>query len=374
MAKLLWGLVILSGVFYPAACISYRRRLKYRKLEIERILKGGTLSAYANAFSGASPTETVERLFQLYYAWQTYILSISLNILVSCGACAAILMRFGWQFGFPDIEARVAYMPLSSAAALAGAFVWGLYDIMQRYETVDLSPVSLHYVWLRMLIVAALAPLVSLPAADSLHPLIGFAIGAFPLSALQDFVKRQAKDRGLSSSAEPTEAPTLNLLQGMTDGMLDRLLNEGYEGIQQLANTDPFKLLLKTNLDWKTVLDLIDQSILFDYTGPKGTTLRAIGIRGSIELATIQQNLNSNKLHEVAEGSKLIALVAGKLGEDEAGVRNLVKNAFEDVQVNLVWDLWGDEEVKKGGGAEDQLEEPSGPKTLAAGASDGPRA
>jgi hypothetical protein len=174
-------------------------------------------------------------------------------------------------------------------------------------------------------------------------------------SPLQDFIKRQAKDKfNLAGSAEPTEGPTLNQLEGMTDGMLTRLLNEGYESVQQLANADPFKLLLKTNLDWKTVLDLIDQPILFDYTGPSGVSLRTIGIRGTIELATIEQDLLSDDVTAVADAKKLVAVVATKLGQDEAGVRNLVKNAFEDVQVNLLWDLWGDEEVKK----DDPTDEP----------------
>jgi hypothetical protein len=142
----------------------------------------------------------------------------------------------------------------------------------------------------------------------------------------------------------------------MTDGMLGRLLNEGHESVQQLANADPFKLLLRTNLDWKTVLDLVDQAILFNYTGPNGASLRTIGIRGSIELATTEGDLRSDDDAVVAEAKKLVTVIATKLGQDEAGVRNLAKNAFEDVQVNLLWDLWGDEEVNK-----DQPEDESAP-------------
>ena len=133
-----------------------------------------------------------------------------------------------------------------------------------------------------MLVAPALAPLIGGAFTDALKSLLGFAIGTFPVVALQDFIKRQAKDKfNLAGSVEPTEGPTLNQLEGMTDGMLGRLLNEGYESVQQLASADPFKLLLKTNLDWKTVLDLIDQAILFNYTGPNGASLRTIGIRGN---------------------------------------------------------------------------------------------
>jgi hypothetical protein len=349
MPQLAWILLGLSGAIYPAIYIAYRRRLGYKKAELLRILcHGSTFAAYAKAFSReATAEQTTEKLFEFYYAGRAYILPILLNIVVTCGACAVVLIWFGWPLGLDVVEKHAAPIPPECGTALAGAFVWGLYDILQRYETIDLSPVSLHYLWLRMLVATALAPLLSSALTVSLKPLLGFAIGTFPISALQDFIKRQAKDKfNLSGSAEPTEGPTLNLLEGMTDGMLARLLNEGYESIQQLANADPFKLLLKTNLDWKTVLDLIDQAILFDYTGPNGAALRSIGIRGSIELATTEQDLRSKDQAAVAEANKLVAVIAAKLGQDEVGVRNLVKNAFEDVQVNLLWDLWGDEEVK----------------------------
>jgi hypothetical protein len=350
MPQLPWTLMILSGAIYPAIYAAYRRRLGYKKAELLRILShGSTFAAYAKAFSREStPDQTTEKLFEFYYAGRAYVLPILINILVTCGACAVVLIWFGWPLGLDVVEKHATLIPRECATALVGAFVWGLYDILQRYETIDLSPVSLHYLWLRMLVAPALAPLLGGALTDPLKPLLGFVIGTFPVSALQDFIKRQAKDKfNLSGAAEPTEGPTLNLLEGMTDGMLTRLLNEGYESIQQLANADPFKLLLKTNLDWKTVLDLIDQAILFDYTGPGGASLRAIGIRGSIELATAEASLRSEDQAVVAEANKLIAIIAAKLGQDEAGVRNLVKNAFEDVQVNLLWDLWGDEEVKK---------------------------
>jgi hypothetical protein len=284
MPQLPWILLVLSGVIYPAIYIAYRRRLNYKRLETHRILAHGiTFAAYAKAFSGEStPEQTAEKLFDFYYAGRAYVLPLLLNIVVTCGACAMVLIWFGWPLGLDMVQKRASLIPRECVSTLVGAYVWGLYDILQRCETIDLSPISLQYLSLRMLVAPALAPLIGGAFTDALKPLLGFAIGTFPVVALQDFIKRQAKEKfNLAGSAEPTEGPTLNQLEGMTDGMLARLLNEGYESVQQLASADPFKLLLKTNLDWKTVLDLIDQAILFNYTGPNGASLRTIGIRGN---------------------------------------------------------------------------------------------
>jgi hypothetical protein len=184
---LTWTLLILSGLIYPAIYIAYRRRLNYKRLETRRILAhGSTFAAYAKAFSGEStPDQTADKLFDFYYVGRAYVLPLLLNILVTCGACAVVLIWFGWPLGLQIVEERAAHIPRECASALVGAYMWGLYDILQRCETIDLSPISLQYIWLRMLLAPALAPLIGGAFTDTLKPLLGFAIGTFPIAALQ---------------------------------------------------------------------------------------------------------------------------------------------------------------------------------------------
>src|SRR5580658_5808745 len=108
MLWLLCTLVGLSSVLYPLVIVAYQRRLSYKRLEIDRILENGsTFKAYAKAFGEIDPKEVVDKLFELYYAWRTYVLPVALNMIVSAGACAIVLIRFGWSFGFPGIETRI---------------------------------------------------------------------------------------------------------------------------------------------------------------------------------------------------------------------------------------------------------------------------
>ena len=107
---------------------------------------GRTFAAYAKAFSGEpTPDETAKKLFDFYYAGRAYVLPLLLNIVVTCGACAVLLIWFGWPLGLDMVEKRARLIPRECVSALAGAYVWGLYDIFQRCETIDLSPISLQY-------------------------------------------------------------------------------------------------------------------------------------------------------------------------------------------------------------------------------------
>lgn len=189
--------------------------------------------------------------------------------------------------------------------------------------------------------------------ADSLKPAIAFAVGLFPTKELFDFARGQARKRlDIAMSAQPAEAPNLYKLQGLSEGMVDRLLDQGIESAAQLATADPIKLLLRTNIEWKTILDVIDEAILFNYFGDKIEKLRPFGIRGAIELASIQDQLVGNEASARQEAQALVARIAELLEVPEPAIRNAIQNAWEDVQVDFLWSLWGD--TDPGGDEEDR--------------------
>ena len=50
-------------------------------------------------------------------------------------------------------------------------------------------------------------------------------------------------------------------------------------------------MLRRTNLEWRNVLDMMDQAFLLIYVGPPIAKLRAMGICGAIEAAVLYQRL-----------------------------------------------------------------------------------
>ncbi|HEY0005390.1 MAG TPA: hypothetical protein VGB17_11325 [Pyrinomonadaceae bacterium] len=359
---LLWFIAILPGSLYVLIWIAYNRILAYKRREILSIMGGGdTFGLYILAFGAPSQrqssekgkeaqseddlNETVNNLFDLYYHHRAYILPIIINTIVTTFASIITLVWANLQIaGVPDdFEARLRSLPPVVLAAFAGAYIWGLHEILRRYRTIDLSPISLHLVWWRLLIAPILGYLISLPLVDSIKVFVGFGIGAFPARTLFDLIKSQMKKHAIfGADDQRAEQPNLYMLQGFTKEMIDYLEDEGIYSAAHLAQADPIKLLLRTNLEWKVILDVIDQAILFNYIGDKLRTLGPIGIRGAIEVAVIGQALLNENSHVRRRAIALVKLIASKLGEPDRGVLNLIEMLNEDVQVTFIWALWGE--------------------------------
>jgi hypothetical protein len=48
------------------------------------------------------------------------------------------------------------------------------------------------------------------------------------------------------------------MLRGLSPDVIDRLRDEGIDSTMRLAYADSIRLLLKTNFEWKTILDMIE--------------------------------------------------------------------------------------------------------------------
>jgi hypothetical protein len=351
LPAVLWLLVLFPGVFLYVLLQQFRNLLHGRREEIQSIMsRGTTFTKYLKAFESTRGAQTgalkktLDRLFYRKYGRSRYYFPLAMNAYLGGLFIDVALTWSRLPLGLPDgFTTIVLKIPGPAICGLAGAFIWGLFDVLRRFEAVDLSPASLHSIWMRMLVASILAPMISGAFTPSLKPLIAFAVGLFPTKEIFDFVRGQArKDLNLTTSAQPAEQPNLHKLQGVSETMVSRLIDEGIESAEQLASYDPFKLLLRTNLQWKTILDIIDQAILFDYFGEKSERLREFGIRGSIELASIQEDFTDDDAAIRAQCEQLVASIACRLEVEEIAVRNAIRNAYEDVQVELLWDLWGD--------------------------------
>lgn len=351
----LWFLIFLPGIFYPMLCFTYRRTLQYKYLEIENIMtQGNSLQRYIRAFEivGTDSQKTIKCLFEFYYHWKAYILPSVVIVFVTTVAGLICVVRMGIPMGLPnELGALIARMPSSIVAGLVGAYTWGVYDSLRRYHVIDLSPISLQFIWLRIVIAFVLGYGAGLIFKGDLEIFAAFGLGAFPVKTLKDFVKGEARKRfNMSGAPVPAEEPTLHKIQGLSKEINERLLEEGIYSTENLANADPVKLLLRTNFEWKVILDIIDQAILYCYVGDKIENLRPMGIRGSIELAELGHRLQDPDSKDQAE--KLCEEVAQLLGRSGIAVKNLIQTIIEDPQVDLIVNLWGETYV---GSSENQV-------------------
>jgi hypothetical protein len=229
-------------------------------------------------------------------------------------------------------------LPKACLEGFLGGYVWALYQVVWRYRSRDLTPSFAHALWIGLLTSSLTAGFVGSLGRYGDAPLLAYAIGFLPtldiVSWLQMTARRTLQARNADLQAE---APTLHHLEGATRSTILRLAEEGIDSAHQLAYADPFLLLLKTNLAWEEILDLIDQSLLFNYLHERMKSLRSAGIRGAVEFAAVFGVSGTRKDATYAE---LLASIADKIEMNVALAQNLVNTVRDDYQVCLVEELF----------------------------------
>jgi hypothetical protein len=200
-----WVICLSVAVPLPAIVISYTRLLTQKLDQIERLLIGPRADKFHEAFGynprqvdedGSAPSSkastpsrwrifgrggkgrerrTGERrnaefqnTFRAYYNWYSYALGLAFIAVVAISFAVAALARLGLSF-YPlpaDIQRLLAEAPTRALAAAAGAYLFGAYDAVRRYRTVDLYPSVLHYLWVRILVSAFVGYVVGAPFKD----------------------------------------------------------------------------------------------------------------------------------------------------------------------------------------------------------------
>jgi hypothetical protein len=372
-----WVICLSVAVPLPAIVISYTRLLTHKLDQIERLLIGPRAAKFNQAFgynlrdvvddaattstkqpsprrwrilanrngkderrSGERRNVEFQNTFRAYYNWYSYALGLAFIAVVSVGFAVAALAKLGLTF-YPlpvGVQAHLAETAPRALAAAAGAYLFGAYDAVRRYRTVDLYPSVLHYLWVRILVAAFVGYVVGAPFKEPADVLAAFAVGVFPLGDLWTWLRTRVD---IGTRREPVVGPSLRLIQGLeSEESRDRLADEGISTVQHLAYADPVGLLFRTNLEWNVILDLIDQAILVLYVGESIDKLRPPAIRSAVEFATIDSRLHGDDPEEAALAAQVITSTAQRLGMTESEVRNLAFQLNNDPVVEFIWDHW----------------------------------
>ncbi|HPO16321.1 MAG TPA: hypothetical protein PLI09_22990 [Candidatus Hydrogenedentes bacterium] len=302
-------------------------------------------------------------VFEQYFSPKFYALPLVISSFLVFWLAVMVLARLQQPVLaciFPDPFSKLlALVPKPILAACIGGYLWGLFDVLSRFRAHDLTPESIHFLWLRMLIAGAFAYVLAPTFQPAVATFLGFAMGFFPITTIKNLiVSRALKQLDSSSAAIPSEAPTLHKIQGLTEAAITRLSEENIESVQHLAYADPIKLLFRTNFEWKFILDIIDQAVLYIYIEDKIESLRKLGIRGAIEMATLIVELDevvpvtatgdkrdpANTIsHKKDLANATIDAIAQKLEIGTCVVERLCRAMSEDFQVEFIWNLLPDD-------------------------------
>jgi hypothetical protein len=366
MSTLLRILIIGLLPSVPLICIflAFSSVLKSKKFEMRMLLMRGEsltkyLSAYGKQQQLAIPelgTEEarfsfvkgiVDKIFWLQYSGWEYGYALFFNLfctfLLTTLAVASAAIPIGLPAGLADYLSKSADVKHIVAGGL-GALLWSIYEFAERYRSGDLAPDSIFAMGARLLIVSAVGAFVGAAANDHLALPLAFAVGVLPISSVRTFFLNKAfKAMNIASTPGIKENPAFSSLQGWNEDVCDKLKRAGISSVEQLACINPFQVFLRSNLDWRVILDLCDQALLAIYLGDKAEKLRSLGFRSAGELAEIEWYKDDADYFSDFTHTEAIKEIASALSMSDIQVRMLIQTLSQDITVSLISTLWLDD-------------------------------
>jgi hypothetical protein len=332
-------MLLTPAVLYLWLYLSYLQVIRDKHDAIKGLLaRGGAMKQYVNAYgsAGDDAEQIASRILQRNnYASMSYLRALVFTSFLTTIATAVAIARAGLPITLPSCLVDLIRTSPAIPALLggcAGAFVWGLYELLRRYRVGDLTPSVIYFTGIRLLVLSVVGPALSLLLKTEFTWAIAFGLGVLPLNTIAE-VTAEPTRRALKIAAPPAalQDDLFTSIQGLTQEMIDRLNEAGIYNAQQLAFVDPLRLLVRTNLDWKVILDLVDQAFLALYVGSKITGLRSMGIRGAVELTAVRDRPD------------LTASIAAILGRSPTEVDFLIGTFVYDPTTAFILELWGPE-------------------------------
>jgi hypothetical protein len=193
-----------------------------------------------------------------------------------------------------------------------------------------------------------------------------FFIGLFPSMAM-DAIRQRAQQL-FKPSTPGCDVLPLCLIDGIDDGIADRLAETGIWDVEHIATADAFKLTAQTLYPLRRVIDWMDQALLINYVRGNVVHFRACGVRGAIDFAALYRDATGLKTDPTQQAylasltdraQKLVQALAQKTNLQEATIYTIGRNVYEDAVVNFIWNLWFDDKDDQGAGGDQDNEPPS---------------
>lgn len=271
--------------------------------------------------------ETVSKLYQVVYNRWQYVAYITLITLVSLLVFAGYLRQddIATVMGGNNNAIITPETMQLLFYAFLGAYVFTVQATVRRYNTLDLQPQVFSSMLVRILVALAIVfagvkliqaaggSLVDTSAgaeganAAAWAAVLAFVVGAFPTVGFRWLLNLAGKTFTLPA-VQSSERP-LTYLIGMSTWHEARLLEIGIDDAQNLATADIRKLLLTTRFDTQTIVNWIDQAILYTRIGPKIDRFRDAHIETFFQF---RQQLD--EISAAADGAEQRRLMAVALG------------------------------------------------------------
>jgi hypothetical protein len=291
--------------------------------------------------------------FNACHSWKQYFFPMLLLAVLTGVICAVsyvwvrIQLSPGWKGG------PLSTVPLTIVMALAGGYVWSLYQIVNRVRNDELGPDDLSEIGLGLIACVPIGFGLSLITNElaNVKSFVAFAASAFPIRETQRVIREQMMKRAvgadaLASAPRPTERNLGTAVEGISDQTLVRLSELRIVTVLDMAYSDPIRIMLQTGYSLPLVVDWMDQSLLALYTGEKRADLTRLGLRCSldayefVEQHGLWDRVKNRRGTPTGTNADALKFVATKLDVDANLLQDLLLRIYSDPQAIVLRRLW----------------------------------
>jgi len=169
-------------------------------------------------------------------------------------------------------------LPLASAAALGGAFLFVIGDAILRARRCTTNVSDLYWYALRIALAIPMGLAFTELAARNVGALVAFGLGAFPMDAITRLLRRYTNKSIGGSAEEAQETDQLIKLDGVTVPIAAALAAEGVDSIDELVGVDPVLLSFRSGVPFPSVLRFASQAVVHIHLDDPSADLVRIGL------------------------------------------------------------------------------------------------
>ena len=238
-----------------------------------------------------------------------------------------------------------------------GAYFACLFNIFAGFRRDALEPADYYSATFQILFSSFAAYVVTKPLGENLQRIGAFGFALFPVPQIWTFLTERAAQAVGADNDEKEIGLDLAKIQGLEHSKVrQKLLDIDISTVQGLATADPLLVFFRTNFPMRTVLDMVDKAILYQYLEDNVVTLRKHGINGIIELVALarladkkpafedQQEALQERLLPIFESldpKTLLAQIAVVIGQTPEELKAFIYNMYYDPVVRLIYEIWG---------------------------------
>ncbi|MFZ2277568.1 MAG: hypothetical protein WAW39_07205 [Prosthecobacter sp.] len=342
---LLFALIMAPLSVYILGGLKGRRNevlaaLNAKSIELYfRQYQPGTFDEHLKSGKLKNPSKPALGAFEEYYDGQfgkrhfimpTVLLGAVALVLINWSALSVL----DWLAGN---STQGGHLPELAVAAIMGAYMYLVYDLISRWNASSLSPADILWYAFRLAIAIPTGYALTSAVKTDIAAPVAFLLGAFPMSTIISFSQRLgAKALGQEAVPESGDSELLKL-DGIDKRIAARLAAEEISTPLQLAYADPVKLAIRTNLGFTFLTDCVSQALLYIYVLEKFQDFRKTSLRSSYEVMGLLRDMRALTADIKGPAQAKFEAVVSQLNIPKDILKNFVEEIGDDPYTEFLY-------------------------------------